>query len=323
MSEKLGHLKYLKLNQVWPHEEKDFTPWLAQEANLASLANELGLELQFEQMEVPVGPYSADILAKDATGRSVVIENQFNKTNHDHLGKLITYGATLGASIVIWIAEQFTEEHQRAIEWLNERTTEDLVLYAVQPRVFQIDDSKPAVEFRIVERPNELVKSASLARALADVSESQKVQLEFWTLFRDRLLEKKVIPSARSAKPQYWYDVPLGRSYFALSNILNTVEGRVGVRVYIHNHVATEAMQQLLVYRPQIEAEIGTELLWNPNPEKRDKVISLTRPINLEDRASWAEAIDWLVDMTAKFRSAFMPRLKDLQFSQPTNPPAI
>jgi hypothetical protein len=272
---------------------------------------------------VAVGPYSADILAKDSKGGYVVIENQFNKTNHDHLGKLITYGATLGASVVIWIAERFTEEHQRAIEWLNEKTNDELALYAVQLKVFQIDNSKPAVEFYVVERPNELVKSASITKASADVSENRKLQLEFWAAFRSRLLEKKVVTSARPARPQYWYDIPLGRSHINLSNILNTTEGRMGVRVYIHNPIAAAALDQFMAQRDAIEKEIGSPLQWNPNPENRDKIISLSRPIDLDNRASWPEAIDWLVDKTAKFRSAFIMRAKNLQMPAPGGEPSV
>jgi hypothetical protein len=129
MNVKLGSLKYLKLNAVWPHEERDFTPWLAQQENLAALSKAVGLDLQLERIEVPVGPYFADILAKDASGGYAVIENQFNKTNHDHLGKLITYGATLRASFVIWIAETFSEEHQKPLNGSTSgRTTNCLSL---------------------------------------------------------------------------------------------------------------------------------------------------------------------------------------------------
>jgi len=310
LSDKLGIIKYLNLNKVWPHEEKDFTPWLAEEMNLTALSKVLGLELHFEQIEVKVGPYSADILARDGRGGLVVIENQFGRTNHDHLGKLITYGATLGASAVIWIAEHFTEEHQRAIEWLNERTNDELSLYAVRPKVIQVDDSKPAVEFELVERPNDLVKS--IEKTISEASEAQKLQLEFWTLFKKRLLEKKVVPSAETPRPQYWFSVPLGRTYIHLSNILNTDSGKVGLRVYISNKVAESAMGELLTQKQAIEHEVGTTLQWNPNPENKDKIISLVRDIDLENKSSWPNQIEWLVDMNAKFRAAFMPRVKNL-----------
>ena len=313
MNDKLGTLKYLNLSSVWPHEERDFTPWLAQEENLSALAKVLGLELQLDQVEVRVGPYSADILAKDGNDRYVVIENQFGRTNHDHLGKLITYGATLGASIIIWVAEQFTEEHQKAIEWLNERTTDDLLIYAVRPKVIQIDNSNPAVEFEVIERPNELVRTASIERAAREASDNQKLQLEFWTMFKKRLLEQKVIMSAETPAPKYWFNVPLGRSHIHLSNILNTDAGKVGLRVYLHNKVADAALEGLATEKVEIEREIGASLQWNPNPDNRDKIISLVRDIDLEDRSDWPNKINWLVDMNAKFRLAFMPRVKKLK----------
>jgi hypothetical protein len=316
MTSKLGSLKYLSLKAVWPHEARDFTPWLAQEENLAALGKALGLELQLVQAEIKVGPYSADILAKDGSGALVVIENQFSKTDHDHLGQLITYGATLGASIVVWVAEHFTEEHQKAIEWLNERTSDDLSLFAVRPKVIQIDDSKPAVEFEIVERPNELVRAASAERAAAEASESQKLQLEFWTLFKKKLLEKRVLASAETPRPQYWFSVPLGRTHVHISNILNTDAGKVGLRVYMGNQLADAMLAGLEKDKDAIENEVGAALQWNPNPTNRDKIISLVQDISLEDRASWGPKIEWLVDMNAKFRSTFMRRVKSIDVMQ-------
>src|SRR5271155_920997 len=115
MTFNLGDIKKLRVRDYWKHEEHAFTPWLAQDENMEKLADAIALELQVEQIEVPVGPFSADILAKDTSGNYVVIENQFGKTDHDHLGKLLTYAATLGATAVVWIAEQFTDEHRKAI----------------------------------------------------------------------------------------------------------------------------------------------------------------------------------------------------------------
>jgi hypothetical protein len=117
MAVDLGLLKKLKASELWKHEEHEFTPWLASDENIARLADTLGLELQIEGIEVPVGPFCADILAKDTSGNFIIIENQFGKTDHDHLGKILTYGATLNATAVVWIAERFTDEHRKAIEW--------------------------------------------------------------------------------------------------------------------------------------------------------------------------------------------------------------
>ena len=319
----LGIIKYLRLKDVWPKEAADFVPWLVEEKNLADFSNRLGIELQFEQANVPVGPYFADILAKDARDEYVVIEVQFNKSDHDHLGKLITYGATLGAKTVIWISETFTDEHRKSIAWLNENTNEDLALFAVKPKVIQIDFSKPAVEFEVEEQPNEVVKAASIQKASGDISESRKVQLEFWQLFEASLLEKKVVLSAETPAPKYWFNVPLGRSNIHLSNILNTDAGRVGLRVYLHNKVADRALEQLIRDKDAIEKEIGSPLQWNPNPENADKTIVLSQPINLDDRSDWRTKIEWLTDMNARFRKAFMPRVKGLKLSVPDDQPKI
>src|SRR5262245_26819312 len=126
MAIELGQINKVPVRNLWTHEEQDFTPWLATEENIRQLSDAIGLELQVEGIEVPVGPFTADILAKDSSGAYVVIENQFGKTNHDHLGKMLTYAATLGAAAVVWIAERFTDEHRKAIEWLNDHTNEDL-----------------------------------------------------------------------------------------------------------------------------------------------------------------------------------------------------
>jgi Domain of unknown function (DUF4268) len=316
----LGELRIRDLRSVWGHEERDFTPWLALEANMARLSEAIGLDLQLERTEVPVGPYFADILAKDASGAYVVVENQFGKTDHDHLGKLLTYGATLGASAVVWVAEKFTDEHRKALEWLNDHTTEELGLYAVQLEVLQIDESRPALRFNVVSQPTELARDASIARTAGPLSETQQLQLEFWKQFRDCLLQKKILTSTQTPRPQYWFDVPLGRAYISLSNICDT-SGRIGVRVYINNKVAASALPQLEVDKAAIESEIGSPLQWNPNPTKRDKIIALFRPVDLQKRDKWPEYCDWLAETVAKFRKTFMPRVKALKLTSNVDDP--
>ncbi len=315
MTLKLGQLKKLKLKSVWSHEERDFTPWLSEDAHLAALSEAIGMDLQLDRIEVPVGPYWADMLAQDASGDYVVIENQFGRTNHDHLGKLLTYGATLGASAVVWIAEHFTDEHRKTIDWLNERTIDSLSLYAVQLEVLQIDESSPAIRFNIICEPNQVVRAATKAKTSGALTEVQQMQLDFWTMFQMRLLEKKVVQSAQTPRPQYWFDVALGRTNFFLSNILDTSAGRIGVRVYIGNRIAKAALSQLEKDREDIEKEIGETLSWNPTPEKRDKIIGLFRTVDISKREAWPEYCDWLVDYVGRFRKAFMPRIKTLRLN--------
>lgn len=311
----LGTIRKLPMTELWKHEELEFTPWLASDSNISQLAEAIGLELQVEGIEVPVGPFTADILAKQPSGEYVVIENQFGKTDHDHFGKMLTYAATLGATTVVWVAERFTDEHRKAIEWLNEHTTEELNLYAIEAELWVIDNSRPALRLNVLSEPTEIARQAANAKARGPLTEAQKLQLEFWTGFRAELLKRKVVPTAQSPRAQYWFDVSVGRSGFTLSNLANTTEGRIGTRLYINNRVADAALEQLGPDRAQVEAEIGEPLQWNPYPEKRDKVIMLSRPADLEDRTRWPEYFDWLVERVARFKRTFGPRVKTLSLS--------
>ena len=313
MSSPLGDLKKLDARDIWPSESQDFTPWLAKPDNMALLGDAIGLELEIESTEVAVGPYSADILAKDTgTDRYVVIENQLEKTNHDHLGKAITYASTLDAGAIVWIAAQFTEEHKRALDWLNGNMSNDIGFYAVAVELWQIDESKPAVRFNVLSRPLQYPGVAAGGGGSGELSETRMLQLQFWTAFRDELAKTGALPSLQA---RYWYNVPLGRSNIHLSDIANTSDGRIGVRVYIRGKVAAAAYPQLEAQKDAIEKEICQKLEWNPHPEKQDKTIGLLRDADLHDRDKWESHVRWLVETTVKFRKAFAPRVKQLDLA--------
>lgn len=313
----LGKLRLLNVRDKWPDEARNFTPWLAEEESMAELGSALGIELELENTEVSVGPYSADILAKDAgTGRYVVIENQLEKTNHDHLGKAITYASVLEASAVIWIASDFTEEHKKALDWLNDHTDDEVSFYGVRIELWQIDDSRPALRFNLMSWPAD-IRQAAVRRASENLTEVKKLQLDFWTEFRKRLTDCKEMPSpGQSPRPQYWYDVPLGKSGIVISNTCNTYDKRLGVRVYISNRIADQALPQLLDRKQEIESEIGEQLVWDPHPNNRDKVIVVYLDADIDDREKWDEYLDWMRDTTLKFRRTFSKRVKQLDLEK-------
>ena len=153
----LGHLLRLSAKDAFNNEPGDFTPWLAK--NLSYLADELGLELVLRAQEHPVGPFSLDLLLEDGSGRVVIVENQFDKTDHTHLGQLLTYCAGTRAQVVVWIAERMTEEHIAALEWLNDNTVPGTGFFGVELEILKIGNSPLAPHFRVVAQPNDWTKS--------------------------------------------------------------------------------------------------------------------------------------------------------------------
>ena len=186
--ENLGKLESVDLREVWRNEADNFTPWLAKQENLDDLGETLGMQVEFQAREEAVGPYSADILCRDIDDDSyVVIENQLEETNHDHLGKLLTYAAHFKASTVVWVAKAFSEQHRAAIDWLNETSVEGTQFFALEIEVWRIGESAYAPKFNIVAKPNNWTRGGR--STVASLTETQRVQLEFWIGFEDHALE--------------------------------------------------------------------------------------------------------------------------------------
>lgn len=173
MMQFLNKLEKVDIRKIWDHEALSFTPWLAMPENLAQLGAAIGIEFDESDIrqEARVGNFSADILTSDSSGRKIFIENQLDQTDHDHLGKCITYAAGLGAEIIIWIVRSVRDEHRQAVEYLNLNSSDKLNIFLVQLEAYKIGDSKPAPHFAVVESPNEWTKAVRNQNNSANVSE--------------------------------------------------------------------------------------------------------------------------------------------------------
>lgn len=166
----LGKMKKIKdLRSVWKNEPKNFSKWLSEEENLNLLGNEIGVDITLDQLESRVGDFSVDILATEVdTNKKIIIENQLEDTNHDHLGKIITYASGKNAEIIIWIVKRAREEHRKAIEWLNDNIDAKISFFLVEIELWQIDNSPLAPHFNVIERPNDWAKNVKNLESLSE-----------------------------------------------------------------------------------------------------------------------------------------------------------
>jgi len=230
MDDDFGTLKRINLREIWNNEYSAFTPWLAD--HIDELGKALGIELVLKQKEAPVGDFSLDILATDVgRNRLVIIENQLTATNHDHLGKILTYSSGFDASTIIWIAESIRDEHRQTLEWLNQKTDEDTEFFAVVIEVLKIDDSKPVFNFRPVVFPNEWRKATKKIPP-GQTSEKMEMYRNYFQQLIDDLREKYNFTNARKGQPQSWYSFSSGIKGL-IYGVSFALGGKVRVDTYI------------------------------------------------------------------------------------------
>lgn len=318
MKPSLGELKRLDLRSVFPDEAADFTPWLAEPENLARLADKLGLELEFEGIEVKIGSFEADILARDvATEDKVIIENQIEKTNHDHLGKIITYAAGMGAKTVVWVAKEITSEHKQALQWLNEVCNQEINFFGVEIVISQIDDSKPAVDFDVVCSPNEWSKAVKARTQAASVeSATKQLQLEFWNTLKQHMTEQQTFLRLRNPRPQHWYNIAVGRSKFSIALTVNTTERRVGCEIFIRGPEAKKAFRLLERQKPEIERELNSQLEWKYLEDRIASRIIQYEKGDIRDREEWPRLLAWCQEHAEAFHQTFSKRIKELELEE-------
>ncbi len=311
---RFGNLTKVELRSIWPNEAHDFTPWLAK--NLDSLGDSLGKELEFSESEASFGDFSVDILARDlSSGHSVVIENQFGNTDHDHLGKLLTYASGFDAGIIIWIAESLREEHRQALEWLNQRTNSDTQFFGVIIEILQIDDSQPAFNFKPVVFPNEWRKSqrSKKDKALSPRAEAYR---DYFQKLIDTLREKHRFTGARVGQPQNWYSFSCRLSGFSgiTYGTSFALGARVRAEIYIDQGDAEEnsrLFEYLMSAKEQIEQGFGEPFEWEALDEKRACRIAVYRPGSIEVSEGMLDEIrDWAIDRLLKIKKVFEPYLR-------------
>lgn len=302
---KLGKLQEVDIRTVWKHEQYDFSKWLATEENIQELGDTLNLSLTDVETEKFVGNYRCDIICKDElTGKMVLIENQLEPTNHDHLGKIITYASGLDAAVVVWIVSSARDEHASAIEWLNKHTDDEISFFLLEVHAYKIGDSDPAPQFKIIEQPNDFVKTVKTVTQNANLNEARKYYLEFWSQFND-VLEQRGRPfNKRKASTDHWYNIAIGSSEAQLEIDLVNKENRIRIGMWISNN--KDLFDSMQRRHEEIEAELGETLIWERLDGKKASRIFLYIPgLNFKVQDNYRQLMDTAIDMVVKMKKVF------------------
>lgn len=299
----LGTLKKITdLRSIWPHEALNFTPWVAENVDL--LADAVGLDITVDETESSVGDFNVDIYASETgTDRKIIIENQLEDTDHDHLGKLITYASGKGADVVIWVVKHAREEHKAAVEWLNNHTDDKIGFFLCEIKLFQIGDSQIAPAFTVVERPNDWTKEI---RKTASANSTQQQRLEYWQAFNDYAFTDanfSRIFNKRKPTTDHWMDFSIGSS--ACHIAVSQIQKRKAVDVELYINDDKELFKSLFAHKDEIEKNMEMELEWKELPERKASRILIEKTVDLDDRATWPEQFDYIMDNCIKMKRAF------------------
>lgn len=302
---KLGRLTEVNVRELWPHEQYDFSNWLAKDENIELLGETVGLTLTEVDKEVYVGAYRCDLVVKDeTTGIKVIIENQLESSDNNHLGQIITYASGLDASVIIWIVKEGREEHKSAIEWLNNNTNKDLGFFLIELHAYKIGDSLAAPKFEIVEKPNDFIKNSKNNTGSGEMNKSQSERLEFWNKFNEVIIERGKPFNVRKATTDHWYDVALGTSEAHISISLVNKESCITVEVYVSDN--KKFFDELYAKKDNIEQELGFNLDWQRLDDKKASRIKYSIPgLNFDNHSNYADLMNTVIDKVILFKKVF------------------
>lgn len=302
---KIGKLTEVDVRDLWKHEQYDFSNWLAKEENIKLLDDEIGLTLIDINKEVYIGSYRCDLVAKDeTTGQIVIIENQLEATNHDHLGKIITYAAGLDAKTIIWIVKEAREEHKAAIEWLNNNSSEEIGFFLIELHAYKINDSLPAPMFKVVEKPNNFTKTSKQNYSDKELNRSQNERLMFWEEFNTVIVAKGKPFSVRKPTTDHWYDVAIGTSEAHLAINLVNKENKIVLELYILDN--KNLFDHIYEDKEKIENTLQMSFSWERlDGKKASRIKHDVLGLDFSDHSNYPQLMDECIEKILKMRDVF------------------
>ncbi len=256
--------------------------------------------------------FEVDLLAEGPNGDYVVIENQFGKSDHDHLGKLVTYLTNYEAKTALWICEDPQPEHIEAIDWLNKNTPPDVAFYLIRLEVFQIENSPPAPHFSIVSQPSKQIKEAGAMTG--ELAERHVKRLEFWRQLLEKSREKTDLFSNVSPSKECWLTTGAGKSGLGYVYVILMDSARI--ELYIDTGDANKNKKiydELHKKKQEIETDFGEELEWQRLDDKRaSRIAKIVTNRGLKDIDDWPSIQDKMIDAMVRFEKALTKHVRQL-----------
>jgi len=308
----IGKIDRVPLRDVWKHEAMDFTRWL--EDNIEVLNDILDVNLTTAEREKDAGDFSVDLVAEDDKGNQVVIENQLEKSNHEHLGKLITYLTAVGARTAIWIVSDPRPEHINAVSWLNESRAASFYLLKVE--AIRIGDSEPAPLLTLIVGPSKEVREVGETKK--ELAERYEIRHEFWTGLLDHAKTKTKLHAGHSPGEYNWMGTGAGTS--GLAYVYALTKHAATVELYIDRGKEAEAenktiFDQLLAAKEEIERVFGEPLEWQRLEDRR--ACRIRKEITVggwrDDPAKWPDVYAAMVDAMIRLEKALKPHVQKLK----------
>ena len=309
--EKIGSLQRVDLRKVWPHEALDFTRWL--ENNIDELNNAIDLSLSIVEREQAAGDFSVDLVAEDESGNSVIIENQLERSNHDHLGKLITYLTAIDAKAAIWIVKEARPEHIRAISWLNESSSASF--YLLKLEAVRIEGSPPAPLLTLIVGSSEVSQEAGETKR--EFTERHILRRRFWTQLLDRAKESTPLHANTSPNQYNYVMTGAGRSGLNFRYVIQQHTSEIDL--YIDrgrdaDNENEEIFDTLEEAKEEIEEVFGESLEWQRLEGKRACRIGKRFSLGgyRDDEEEWSEIQDAMIDGMIRLEAALRPHIDRL-----------
>ena len=313
---KLSKITEIPPRRYWKNESSDFTPWLAEEDNIALLSEAISLDLEVVSREEKIDGGRADLLCiESGTERNVIIENQLEKTDPDHLGRILSYASALNANTIIWIATEFDEQYRATVDWLNRVTGEEFNFFGIEIHLLQIGDSDYAPQFKVVAKPNDWQKrimSSSKVdeRNWTDTKNNQK---QYWEEFASYM---EAHPSkyfhTTKPSPQPCMNIATGRSNFYVSLCINSKENKNTVQFCIENKDPKTTFDTLLAYKLDSQKDISPDIDWLRQDNIKRSMIQLSVSFDFMDTSSRQAQFEWFREFTEKFIIFFKDKIKNL-----------